>query len=277
MIEIIQAEALDLTPEDFAEFDVLITDPPYSAHVHANTTSIGSNGRGARKRDLGFDALTPELRTQIQIAAGSVRRWSCIFSDFEGAPGWRGGCQAEYIRSVPWIRWSQPQLSGDRPPSGREEIVLFHATNARGKPQKKRWNGPGSLTHYARRAMRGADKHPTEKPIDLILDLVSHFTDPGDVVLDLCGGSGTTALACHWLGRSCLSVEIDPVWVKRAKKRLKHPAPRDIDRAAEWCVSVSEEASSVPAPRAVDGSDVKTWERAQRRLAGAFTVARAIS
>jgi len=40
---------------------------------------------------------------------------------------------------------------------------------------------------------------------------------------------------------------------------------------------VHAEASAVPEPKAADGSDIKTWERAQRRLADVARVAEALS
>lgn len=278
MIEVIHADALDLDAAFFAQFDSLVVDPPYSAHVHENAASVGvagGEGMGAHDRDLGFASLTAELRLQIATAAASVQRWSCIFSDFESTGVWRAACDlegAEYIRLVPWIRWSQPQLSGDRPCTGAEAVSIFHrqVTGARGgrKPVAKHWNGPGSLTHFDRRCMRGADKHPTEKPLDLALDLVSWFSDPGESVLDLCAGAGTTAVAARLLGRDCVCVEIDEVWAARAGRRATAQlSPRDRTRAEEWCITVAAEAERTPVPTAADGSDRKTYERAQRRLA----------
>jgi hypothetical protein len=272
------ASALDLTPEDCECFDVQITDPPYSPHVHENATSTGTDGAGVLTRDLGFAPLTPELAAAIAVAAGSVRRWSVIFSDIEGTPIWREACaSAEYVRTVPWIRWSQPQLSGDRPPSGCELISIFHRQEIgpRGgtKPIKKHWNGPGSLTHYAERCLRGVDKHPTEKPLDLGLSLVSHFSDPGEHVFDPCAGRGTFGLACRLLGREFTGLEIDEAEVRRANNRLVGVlSGRDEERAKEWILSTREEAGRVPVPRAPDGSDVKTHERAQRRIADAARV-----
>lgn len=275
MIDVIHADALDVTADTFAACNTLIVDPPYGAHVHANAASMGTGGRGARKRDLKFGALTADLQVHIAQAAGRVRRWSCIFSDFESIHTWRAAAThagAEYIRVVPWVRWSQPQLSGDRPCTGAEAVSVFHARGA------KHWNGPGSLTHFSRRCLRGADKHPTEKPLDLMLDLVSWFSDPGELVLDLCAGAGTTALAARLLGRQALCVELDATWAAAGAKRACGPlAPRDADRAREWCITTVDEAERVPAPSAANGSDVKTWERAKRRIADAERVARAVA
>lgn len=289
MIEVIHGEAQEIAADLLAlEPDVQIVDPPYSDHVHDNATSIGSDGRGARSRDLEFAPLSPYLRTTIALVAASVRRWSIVFSDFEGSAAWLADADeagAEWVRpmictpdvadtggTMPWERWSQPQLSGDRPCTAFEMVLALHAQRIgeRGgrKPIKKHWNGPGSLTHLTRRCMRGQDKHPTEKPIDLLLDLVSWFSDPDELVLDLCAGSGSTPLACRLLGRRCIAVERDKLWAATARGRVSGPlSDRDRARAQEWCLTTTAEAERVPSPRADDGSDVRTWERAQRRLA----------
>lgn len=292
-VQVVHGDALQLSAADYANFDALITDPPYSAHVHANATSIGSDGHGARARDLGFEHLASELRASIAAGMGAVRRWSVVFTDYEGGTGWRDAAAgAEWIRRIPWVRWSQPQLSGDRPCTGSEDVLHwsnedddptlcddvlhFHGMPGR-SPIRKRWNGPGSLTHYARRCMRGQHKHPTEKPIDLMLDLVCYFTDPGESVIDPCAGAGTTALACRLLDRSCLALERDAQWAAYANGRVAGTlSARDADRARGWCASVFAEANAVPLPRSPDGSDVKTYERALRRLQDVARVAGAL-
>lgn len=265
-IDVLHADALDLSADLFACFDVQLIDPPYGAHVHENTASMGSRGQGPHARPLGFASLSDALRTQIILCAANVRRWSAIFSDVESVASWdaaalRAPKKLEAVRAVPWVRWSQPQLSGDRPPSGCEIVNLYHP------PGAKRWNGPGNLTHLVRRCMRGTDKHPTEKPLDLMLDLVSWFSDAGESVIDLCAGSGTTALACKLLGRNCMAVELDASWAAFGAMRVNSVlGARDVARAREWCATTAEQADRVPRPKAVDGSDVRTWQRAQRRL-----------
>jgi hypothetical protein len=108
-----------------------------------------------------------------------------------------------------------------------------------------------------------------------MLSIVSAYSDPGESVVDPCAGAGTTALACRLLGRSCLALERDPVWAAAAEARVAGvlSVARDLDRAREWCATTYEEASRTPTPKAPDGSDVKTWERAQRRIADVERVA----
>lgn len=281
MIEVIHGDAFDFGPSDFEAFDVLICDPPYSPHVHENAASVGTDGAGVVARDFGFDALTPELRDLIAVCAGSVKRWSAIFSDVEGAHLWRESCDAiglEYIRPLPWIRWSQAQLSGDRPPTVLELVNVFHVQHIgpRGgkKPIAKHWNGPGNVMPLHRRTMRGADKHPTEKGIDLMLDLVSWFSDHGESVIDLTAGLCTTALACKLLGRDCIAVERDESWARQGQHRVgaQRLSARDQARAEEWAETTFAEATAVIEAPPGNYDDHNARERAARRLADAERV-----
>lgn len=54
------------------------------------------------------------------------------------------------------------------------------------------------------------DIHPTMKPVDLISELVRNSSKPGECVLDVFGGGGSTLIACEMLGRKCLMMELDP-------------------------------------------------------------------
>lgn len=62
--------------------------------------------------------------------------------------------------------------------------------------------------------------HPTQKPVNLLKQLIKVFTDEGDVVIDPCAGSGSTLRACIELNRSCYGFEIKKEFVKRAKEEM---------------------------------------------------------
>lgn len=52
--------------------------------------------------------------------------------------------------------------------------------------------------------------HPTQKPTTLIVACVNNSSKPGDIVLDLFGGSGSTLIACEQTGRAARLCELDP-------------------------------------------------------------------
>lgn len=62
--------------------------------------------------------------------------------------------------------------------------------------------------------------HPAQKSVKVLKKLIETFTDPGDVVIDPCAGSGTTLRAANELGRSAFGFEIDRVFYKRAVEEM---------------------------------------------------------
>lgn len=58
--------------------------------------------------------------------------------------------------------------------------------------------------------------HPTQKPVSLLEKLIEIFTNPGDVVIDPCAGSGTTLLAAANCGRKAYGFEIKKDFYKSA-------------------------------------------------------------
>lgn len=62
--------------------------------------------------------------------------------------------------------------------------------------------------------------HPTQKPVKLLKKLIETFTDPGDVVIDPCFGSGTTGRACLETGRNFYGFEINKEFYRRAKEEM---------------------------------------------------------
>lgn len=64
--------------------------------------------------------------------------------------------------------------------------------------------------------------HPTAKPINLMKTYVENSSQPGDVVLDMFMGAGSTGIACEELDRSFIGVELDPEYFEVACERMKH-------------------------------------------------------
>ena len=63
--------------------------------------------------------------------------------------------------------------------------------------------------------------HPTQKPVDLLRYLVLTYTNEGDMVLDNCMGSGTTAIACIKERRHFIGFELSKEYFDKAVRRIK--------------------------------------------------------
>jgi len=72
--------------------------------------------------------------------------------------------------------------------------------------------------------------HPTQKPVELAVRAIQLSSKPGENVLELFGGSGSTLIACEQTGRNCFAIEIDEAfcdvivqrWQEFTGKSSKH-------------------------------------------------------
>lgn len=202
--------------DELGEFDVTISDPPYSETTH----------KGARTREsldqsvidfhhLSLDQFLIGMEELVRL----TREWVVMTVD------WRHIIHLEnaglpLVRFGVWIKpGSAPQFTGDRPGVGWEAVAILH------REGRKRWNGGGR--HAVWTMPRVTGEHPTQKPLPLILDFVRLFSDFGDTVFDPFLGSGTTALACIDLGRKCVGIEKDEKYFdlacRRVETRLRQP------------------------------------------------------
>ena len=68
--------------------------------------------------------------------------------------------------------------------------------------------------------------HPTQKPVGVLKRLIEIFTDPGDVVIDPCAGSGSTLRAARELGRDSYGFEVSKeFYTKAVEQMLKEDDP----------------------------------------------------
>jgi len=214
--------------------DVVITDPPYSEHVHSKNRAgsrkltqgkrDGQRAALSRSVDFGFEALAAEDRRNAAREFGRLaRRWVLVFSDVESSGLWREALTSaglDYARTGAWIKiGGTPQFTGDRPAVGFEAITIAHPKG------RKRWGGGGAHGVWSHCiAQNGGGKNPrlhtTQKPLPLMIELVSLFSEPGELILDPFAGSGTTGVAALRLGRRFLGCELDATYAATAHDRL---------------------------------------------------------
>jgi site-specific DNA-methyltransferase (adenine-specific) len=71
--------------------------------------------------------------------------------------------------------------------------------------------------------------HPVQKPIGIIKDLILTFTDPGDVVIDPCAGSGVSLLAAEQCNRKSFGFEIKKEFVRAFNEQLAKNIQKEMD------------------------------------------------
>lgn len=71
----------------------------------------------------------------------------------------------------------------------------------------------------------GKKVHSTQKPEDLLYNVIISSTEVGDIVLDPFFGSGTTGVICKRLHRNWIGIERDEYYIKHAQKRIDETVP----------------------------------------------------
>ena len=145
--------------------------------------------------------------------------------------------------------WSKSQVTGflnakKQPLREHEDIVVFYKLQCtynpimiKGKKQLKATGNHSSnygkytyKPHYSEMyypktildipQIRIREGHPTQKPVALFEYLIKTYTNEGDLVLDNCIGSGTTAVACLNTNRNFIGMDIEQKYVDIANKRI---------------------------------------------------------
>ena len=62
--------------------------------------------------------------------------------------------------------------------------------------------------------------HPTEKPVELMHQLLQVTTRPGDLVVDPFSGTGATGVACALSGRRFFGTELNGTYARKARQRI---------------------------------------------------------
>lgn len=205
----------------------MITDPPYEAFMHnakkakKNKRPLRSDG-GAELKPLDFDSIETLRGAVVNLADKVCAGWFLTFCTSEGICKWADEINRSPLRYKGACHWikpdATPQMNGQRPASGAEHFVCAWAGEGVSK-----WNGGGKrgvYTHMTNPRSRDG-RHPTEKPIALMVELIKDFTMPGDVILDPFMGSGSTGVAALRLGRQFIGIEKDPKYFQIAEERLK--------------------------------------------------------
>jgi len=222
-------DCMDILPtlED-KSVHAVITDPPYEQEAHTNGRRLrGKQISGARTLEYGaldFDRLTNQLRDDVsKEMVRACSGWLLTFCQAEAVALWRDSHQtagAKYKRSMVWVKPDgAPQFTGDRPGMGYESVVASWCVGGRST-----WNGGGKRGVFIipNRDSNHPKFHPTQKPIRLMNELVTLFSDEDEIVLDPFMGGGTTGVACANHDRNFIGIEKDPKYFDAACERISY-------------------------------------------------------
>lgn len=217
--------------------DHIITDPPYEDELHNAIGRIRRNDGREMVDDLGFNGVNTDRDLFARLFVEASAGWAIVFCLAEGVRAWRDSLQAagaKWDTTCFWVKPdASPRFNGQGPARGAECFVTCWAGQG-----YRRWNAGGKrgvYTHNVNGPHRQGE-HPTEKPISLLSEMVSDFTQPGQTVLDPFMGSGTTGVACARLGRRFVGIEQNERWFDLACRRIE-----DAQRQADLFIAPPEQ------------------------------------
>ena len=140
-------------------------------------------------------------------------------------------------------------LNANRAPLKKSENILvfyqkspvYHPQFTYGEPYRKTNPRSGCSTNYGKFERTGSESsdgrrypgnvlfvptvtggiHPTQKPVELCEYFIKTYTDEGEVVADICAGSGTTAVAAMNTSRRFICFENAPSIYTIAAQRIE--------------------------------------------------------
>lgn len=102
---------------------------------------------------------------------------------------------------------------------GKHGRILGARPNQVGREYESYTGFPHNVLEYPNVTGKKA-LHPTQKPVELFEYLIRTYTNEGDIVLDNCAGSGTTAIACINTNRNYILIEKEEQYYELIKKRI---------------------------------------------------------
>jgi site-specific DNA-methyltransferase (adenine-specific) len=190
--------------------DVLCTDPPYASAAATATTGWARQKWGGNWGDMSILTMLAEL--VLDSAALSPIHEAVWFADHLGYAALIPSFFRRY-QVVQSVVWDRDMLGMGAYFRKQTEMVIYarHTDSALFRVLDAR--------DLIRLRPSSAEKeHPAQKPLDLLIALLSPLG--GQRVLDPFAGTGTTLLAAKQLGRQAIGIEIEERYCEIAAKRL---------------------------------------------------------
>lgn len=207
----------------FDKADLAFTDPPYNVRYRGKKTSR----EPLFNDDLSLEDYKDFLVKLIASHKFALKRgasfYLCYSTTYHREIQNILELNEFEIRNL--IVWAKNHfvISRTRYHAKHEMIFYCHHKNERDpwygdRKQTTVWEIPRASRNYW---------HPTMKPIALIEKALKNSSKAEDVILDLCGGAGSTLMACENLNRAARLMEIEPKYVDATILRWQEATLQD--------------------------------------------------
>jgi adenine-specific DNA-methyltransferase len=198
-----------------ASVDAVVTDPPFGIGFR-----YGEGREVANTPDDYWRWFRPRYEEMLRCLkpGGLMAIWQAQLN-FRHYWDWFGDQIHIYCAARNFAQLSKTPFN-----YGYDPIVMFYKSGGLPlRPQEPRRNldffvaNTAAMVSDPTRLERG---HPCPRPIDQVVELLMNFTEESALVLDPFSGSGTTLVAALKSGRRAIGIEIDPVYLDLASRRI---------------------------------------------------------
>lgn len=220
------------------EAKMVFSDPPYNVNYkgEGENTDEGIENDDMTEADFALFCDKFMQRYQESIATGAPVYFCSGWSSY---PAFKKALEDHGFKFSGVIIWVKESASmGWNDYRYRHEWIMKgeKGTKKKGVPILYGWKRG---KHYFRdtrdetdvwevpRKASGKYFHPTEKPVWLPMKAIQNSTRPGEIVLDLFGGSGSTMIGADLTNRVCYTCELDPKFVDVIIRRWENLHPRE--------------------------------------------------
>ena len=185
---------------DGQKTDMVFTDSPYGINAVGDNGEVGADFGIAKKGK--YKKIIADDTTETAQQAYNIYSQLC-----DKMILWGGNYFLDFLPSSDgWLIWDKRGESGIRNTFADGEMAWcsFHTPV---RIYHQLWNGMIREGEHEKRV------HPTQKPIRMLSEILQDFTNEGDIILDVFGGSGSTLIACEQTGRTCYMAELSPEYV----------------------------------------------------------------
>lgn len=213
-------DVLPTLPRD--SVDMILVDPPYGQDYKSN--------RGGSHERIAGDDGSFDLPAVLNLACRTLRRGrhAYIFgpNDLADTPlaaavelVWDKQIVGTGDLSLPWAKSWEPITFAVYEPSKANREKGYGGLAARMRQ--------GSVLRVPRTNGAGTKRHPTEKPVLLLRQLIESSSCWGETVLDFTAGVGSTLVAAKLEGRKAIGIELDERYCEIAARRVSDD--REVD------------------------------------------------
>jgi DNA modification methylase len=212
-------DARDVLPGFATEsVDLVVVDPPYGVEWRSNVRAERFEGMaldGAGERE----GVREILRESVRLVG--QHRHLYVFGPDDVLEGLK---VTKPVRLV-WDKGTPGSGNLEASWGPQHEEISFlvskhrHAGEA-GRDSIAARRRKGSVLRFSRPTGRKV-RHPSEKPVPLLRELIESSSRVGETVLDPCAGIGSTGVAAVLLGRKAVLVELKESYAAAAFERLR--------------------------------------------------------